>query len=629
MKQPMLTLKNKIILSVLLCVLTITGVFIWQSSSILWQQTRSGIYARATSVSEAAAPALQYWLENNIQILESAAHIEQLTQAKETMRHAKESAKYLDVYYATRDGSLYLSGQDAKYPNYDARNAEWYQQALQENRSIVSAPYVSTETQQAMITLATPVKVRGEIIAIMGADISLKSVQDNISGYKVGDNAYAMLLNEQGTIVAHPQTSLEMQPFSAYSSEISLAGIHQAMENNEIQRLSRNGVEKLIYFDKINHTDWILAIEMDRQTEEQSYSELLQKLLLEGVVMTLVLLVIISLFINYLLKDFYQVSHALKAIAQGEGDLTHEIQISSKDEVGQLAQNFNTFVKNMHNMVSQIVALSQQLNQQAQDAAQQAQHRSQRIATQQDEINMVATAVTEMSTATHEIALNAENTSKEGEATVDVSRQGVSEVQRSQQSILALASDVERSAAELQELEHHVHSISNILSVISEIAEQTNLLALNAAIEAARAGEQGRGFAVVADEVRILSQRTHTSTSEIQKTIETLQSATHKVVNTMTASHANAQQSVSDAETACQSLENIMASVQRINDMSTQIATAAEEQSLVTEEITRNTQAVNDVSNELAQAAVTATEQAKKLSDYSKQLHQLVSQFKL
>ncbi|MCG6318309.1 methyl-accepting chemotaxis protein, partial [Vibrio alginolyticus] len=144
-----------------------------------------------------------------------------------------------------------------------------------------------------------------------------------------------MLINEQGTIVAHPQTSLEMQPFSAYSREISLAGIHQAMENNEIQRLNRNGAEKLIYFDKINHTDWILAIEMDRQTEEQSYSELLQKLLLEGVVMTLVLIVIISLFINYLLKDFYQVSYALKAIAQGEGDLTHEIQISSKDEVGQ------------------------------------------------------------------------------------------------------------------------------------------------------------------------------------------------------------------------------------------------------------------------------------------------------
>lgn len=246
----------------------------------------------------------------------------------------------------------------------------------------------------------------------------------------------------------------------------------------------------------------------------------------------------------------------------------------------------------MHLLVSNIHNYSTQLSSQADITSRHANENAHRIDHQQQEINMVATAVTEMSSATQEIASNAENTAREGAATVEISNQGEREVLNSQESILSLASDISDATSVIQELEMHAQEISGILSTIQEIAEQTNLLALNAAIEAARAGEQGRGFAVVADEVRVLSQRTHDATGEINRNIDTLQSTTQRAVSSMQISQNNAEKAVTDARIASESLQRITQSANMINDMASQIAAAAEEQSLVTEEITRNTNEV-------------------------------------
>lgn len=198
-----------------------------------------------------------------------------------------------------------------------------------------------------------------------------------------------------------------------------------------------------------------------------------------------------------------------------------------------------------------------------------------------------------------------------------------------QGSIQNLAQEVQVATDVIQELEAHGNSINTILSTIQGIAEQTNLLALNAAIEAARAGEQGRGFAVVADEVRVLSQRTHASTQEIQETIEMLQGTTAKAVGIMGDSRRLADTSVDDANAAAASLTQIHTAVERISDMATQIASAAEEQASVTTEITRNTEGIRDVSNELSVEAHQAAEQAAHLSELSHELEQEIQRFKL
>ena len=266
---------------------------------------------------------------------------------------------------------------------------------------------------------------------------------------------------------------------------------------------------------------------------------------------------------------------------------------------------------------------------QAKESEQQAVQRNKQINCQQDEIQMIATAIHEMSIATQEIARNAERTAVNANEAVSASSHGDKQVNKTQNSIETLANEVQNAVTVIGRLKEHGKSINNILSTIQGISEQTNLLALNAAIEAARAGEQGRGFAVVADEVRVLSQRTHSSTQEIQGTIDLLQNTTQEAESIMGDSKNLAHSSVEDAINASVSINQINIAVDLINEMASQIATAAEEQAAVTEEITKNTEGIRDSSNSLAQGSVDALKQAEDLTILSNQLQSQISQFKL
>jgi methyl-accepting chemotaxis protein len=329
-------------------------------------------------------------------------------------------------------------------------------------------------------------------------------------------------------------------------------------------------------------------------------------------------------------RDLERLAKALNDIAEGEGDLSVRIETRNQhDEIGMLAAGFNRFVERLHGMISRMSDIAQQLGGQAQETRHSAESNSQSIEVQQDEVTMVATAVTEMASATEEIASNAELTAQTAQSAVGLAGSGQQQVLQSQESIRSLAQEVDTASQIIGELNEHSQKINSILLTISGIAEQTNLLALNAAIEAARAGEQGRGFAVVADEVRVLSQRTHASTQEIQTMIETLQKTASKAVNSMAQSHQMAETSVMDAESASASLAQISQAITQISDMASQIATAAEEQTSVTSEINRNTESIREVSQTLSQEANSATVKAQELAKLSDSLRREVGRFKL
>lgn len=368
---------------------------------------------------------------------------------------------------------------------------------------------------------------------------------------------------------------------------------------------------------------------MDKEVLEQPLFDMLISQITTGLIVLIVMAVATSWFVARQLVELGRVSEALADIAEGEGDLTQRLQVSSQDEVGQLADKFNVFVDRLHQMMQNVTQVSTAMNSGAEHANTSAMKRSDSVSRQQDEITMVATAVTEMATATAEIATNAENTAKSATHSVELSEQGFQQMAKSQSSINDLATELTSAVSIISELEEHGQQIASILATIREIAEQTNLLALNAAIEAARAGEQGRGFAVVADEVRVLSQRTHASTEEIEDKIKRLQQATNGAVKVMTQSHDMAKTSVHDVDMAGESLAQIREAIQMISDMATQIASAAEEQSLVTAEINANTESVREVSDVMALDATDAVSQADQLSHLANDLKQELSRFKL
>ncbi|NOH50800.1 methyl-accepting chemotaxis protein [Vibrio rotiferianus] len=625
-----LSLKQKLIGASLSAVVVMAAALTWLSAGQLFDQTRAGVYSRAQSLSNAASEGIADWVAIRKDIATAFNDYSTEQDVVPFLQQARKAGGFDDIFLGTPEGGMYRSHPERNRAGYDPRTRPWYKDANAAGKQIITTAYQDAITNALLVTIAEPVYQSGRFVGVVGADVLIDQLIDDVISLDAGENAHAMLIDmSDGTFLAHPNKSLTLKPIGNLSSDFSKDSIERAANSGTIETATINGQEKLYYFSKVPGTHWMFAIEMDRATEEAGHSQLLREMMITAVLITIAVIAAVSWLVGFLFRDLGRVSQALEEIASGEGDLTQRLEPRSDDEVGKLAENFNRFVGNMHTMVTKLSHVSAALSQQSRQTAQQAEERSQRIAYQQDEINMVATAVNEMAAATQEIAGNAENTAQNSEEAVEACAHGSSQVTQTQGSIQNLAQEVQVATNVIQELEAHGNSINTILSTIQGIAEQTNLLALNAAIEAARAGEQGRGFAVVADEVRVLSQRTHASTQEIQETIEMLQGTTAKAVGIMDDSRRLADTSVDDANSAAASLTQIHSAVERINDMATQIASAAEEQASVTSEITRNTEGIRDVSNELSSEAQHAAEQAAQLSELSHELEQEIKRFKL
>jgi methyl-accepting chemotaxis protein len=320
---------------------------------------------------------------------------------------------------------------------------------------------------------------------------------------------------------------------------------------------------------------------------------------------------------------------AMHDIAEGEGDLTQRLSVKGRDEIAQLSSAFNAFMAKVHDLVSRVSGAAAQLASAAEEMSVISGEANTNMEKQRNETEQAATAMNEMSATVQEVARNANSAAAAANDADATAAEGNKVVSNTISSINALASGIDNASDVINSVESDSDQIGTVLDVIRGIAEQTNLLALNAAIEAARAGEQGRGFAVVADEVRTLASRTQQSTEEIQGMIERLQSGARNAVSVMDDSREKAKVSVTEAAAAGQSLQSIATAVATISNMNTQIATAAEEQSAVAEEINRNVINVNEVSEQITSATGQIAMSSEELANLSNELQTLIGRFKI
>lgn len=320
--------------------------------------------------------------------------------------------------------------------------------------------------------------------------------------------------------------------------------------------------------------------------------------------------------------------HTMEAIAKDD-DLSHSVKIEAHDEVGAVGQSFNNMIAKFKQSLHAVSDVTQQLNEVSDKVAHVADSTLKAVVEQRTETDMVASAMNEMSATVQEVAHHATQTAQASQGADDESKAGVLVAEEAIEGIKELIAEIESAARVVQQVETDTASISAVLDVIKGIAEQTNLLALNAAIEAARAGEQGRGFAVVADEVRTLASRTQKSTEEIQNMIERLQHGVKNAVGAMAGAQGRATTGSKCVEKASQSLHVIAAEVATINDMNTQIATAAEEQSAVAEEINRNITTISSIADTTSTGATQTAQSSEELVRLTVELRRLVDQFKL
>ena len=420
---------------------------------------------------------------------------------------------------------------------------------------------------------------------------------------------------------------------------VGKAGTHYVMYSSALPGKTEP-VPKIGYTEYLPKWDLVVgsAVNLDgidaqvavvRQNVEARLQEMLYSIL--GI--TLLVLVVISvagmLLTGTLLRPLRLMKDNLDDIAAGEGDLTRRLAVTSNDELGELATSFNRFVDKIHGMVRQVTEMTGQLNGLVSEVSSQAQRSESAMERQRHETDQVATAINEMSAAAQEVAKSAQGASVAAQQTDEQGRTAKRVVDGSIRQIHALVDDIRKSGTSLDSLQQDVSSIVSVLGVIRSIAEQTNLLALNAAIEAARAGEAGRGFAVVADEVRALASRTQQSTQEIQGMIDRLQHGTQEAVSAMRRSSEAGDGTSTQANEAGLSLSTIGELIATINSMNAQIASAAEEQTAVAEEINRSVHqiagAVESVADETRQSAQTS----RSLADLGSRLSGLVGQFRV
>ncbi|MBF3236602.1 methyl-accepting chemotaxis protein [Aeromonas veronii] len=618
-----LSLKQKILLSVVIALSLVILLLSWQSyssqKSLLLQGSQEQLQRLGTQQAERVSD----WLaarRDVIQALGSKAGADPLN----ALQQAQVSGRFQLTYFGESSGKMNDSDPSINRDGYDPRSRGWYQEAMSKGGLIVTKPYLDVAYNIMVVTLAQPVSG-----GVVGGDLSIASLVEDVTKMQLPADGFAIMMHKDGTIIAYKDAAKAMKPASEIDNDLTNALIEQSKSSKDLvpAYFDNEGRDKLLWAADIPDTDWDLVLVLDKAALEAPLSSLLMTQLGMALLVLVGSILAISWLVSMLLGPLTKVSQALARIADGNGDLTQRIKIDANDEVGQLANSFNRFVGSQHQLIGNIRQLANELNADAERSLVTNQAAVDELQRQQQEVTMVATAVTEMASATMEIAGNAENTAAAAQQSAQSSEQGKMLVNKTRQSINGLAEEVGQATEVIGELSRHAQAITSILSTIQGIAEQTNLLALNAAIEAARAGEQGRGFAVVADEVRVLSRRTQDSTQQIQSTIETLQQTTARAVSLMQTSQGLADNSVQDADQAVRALEEITSAISLISDMAGQIATAAEEQTQVTGEITQNTTAIKDVSDEITASAMRDLDQAHSLKGRAADLNQQVSTF--
>ncbi|WP_108944954.1 methyl-accepting chemotaxis protein [Shewanella halifaxensis] len=464
---------------------------------------------------------------------------------------------------------------------------------------------------------------------LVGLAKSLDDMVQLLRSFKIEQSGFVYLVDNKGQVQLHQDPNqMGRESLSSLYRGVNTAGLMQKNDFN-LLKADINGQSMLIASSYIASMDWYLIAQVPESEIFSLLEESAYKILIWTALIAATFIGLASIVASSVSRPIAQVADMLQNIGEGEGDLRQRLPVEGDDELAQLAKGFNSFISKIQASVIEVAEASAQLSSSANDVSHQAQRTLEDSQLQKDQTIMVVTAINEMGATVNEIANNAAQAADTARAADTDSNNGQVVVTRARETINQLSNDVEQVGEVVESLAIHTKSIESILDVIRAVSEQTNLLALNAAIEAARAGEAGRGFAVVADEVRNLASRTATSTNEVQVMIDKLQTEATRAVEAMQQSRARSAAGVAAVDEASLSLTGISDRIGSISDMNIQVAAATEEQSTVVEDINRNISDINDITLRTADTAEDAAKASQSLIQLAHRLDSLVASFKV
>ncbi|ROT96267.1 methyl-accepting chemotaxis protein [Marinobacter sp. R17] len=539
--------------------------------------------------------------------------------------HSSDEGTLEIYYYRDQDGKIHFSRTADPSTKYDTtknefgiREAEWYLCSKETLKPCTMEPYnyeISDGYSELMTSLVMPIFKDGKFGGVVGADINLSTIQKTLK--QVSQNLYdgagrVTLVSEMGLIAgtSHYDKFLGRPLKEALPDR---AAAYRKLDKDGDNDVFDNGEDIAVAYPihiKASDTTWSMIIELPRDVALADLSKVEDVLgeevdatagrqLTAGIIVSIVSLLLLVVLVRSVTRPLDRIRDRMANLASAEGDLTQELEIDTHAELIALADGFNAFLAKLRDMINDLKSINGRVSEQSDSVRRIAQETEENTSRQHSEIDSVVTAMNEMSAAASEVATFASDAAGNAREASDGVVSTQSTLTTAVKGVQELAADMEEASGAIGQVANRSDDINRILEVIRGIAEQTNLLALNAAIEAARAGEQGRGFAVVADEVRTLASRTRESTDEISEMIEGLQGEVQQTVTVIRGGVDRATNAVERTREADQSLAEVVQRIATIVEHVTQVATAAEEQSSVSEEINRNLTNIGDAASDL------------------------------
>ncbi|MBM3104756.1 methyl-accepting chemotaxis protein [Pseudomonas sp. V1] len=620
-----LRFSHKILIAASLIVMLAFALFTLYNDYLQRNATRTSLENYLAEMGESTSTNIRNLLEGRISLVENLAQniAQDPTDAETLMGQNALISSFLTVYLGKVDGGFSVRPDSTMPEGYDPRTRPWYKDGMAASGAVLTEPYIDLTTNKMVIGILSKVS---SSVGVVGGDLSLDGLVQIINSLKFGGMGYAFLVNDQGKILVHPDQSLVMK---------SLADLYPGRTpklSAELTEVQVDGQDRLLTFTPIQglpSANWYIGLSIDKDKAYAMLSEFRTSAIIATVIALAIIIGLLGLLIRVLLQPLLTMTRAMEDIAEGEGDLTKRLAIHSQDEFGDLGKAFNRFVERIHTSIREVSSATEQVNEVALRVVSASNSSMVNSDEQSNRTNSVAAAINELGAAAQEIAHNAAQASQQASSARHLAEEGQQVVDRSIAAMNRLSDLICTSSSHIETLNNKTVNIGQILEVITSISQQTNLLALNAAIEAARAGEAGRGFAVVADEVRNLAHRTQESAQQVQNMIEELQVGARESVDTMGQSQRHSQDSVEIANQAGERLGSVTLRIGEIDGMNQSVATATEEQTAVVESINMDINEINMLNQEGVENLQSTLRACADLEQQATRLKHLVGSFRI
>ena len=625
-----LKFSHKILLAASLVVFAAFALFTLYNDYLQRNAIREDLESYLREMGDVTSSNIQNWLGGRLLLVEQTAQTLARDHSPEAVSALLEqpalTSTFSFTYLGQQDGVFTMRPDSPMPAGYDPRSRPWYKDAVAAGGLTLTEPYVDAATQELIITAATPVKAAGNTLGVVGGDLSLKTLVQIINSLDFSGMGYAFLVSGDGKILVHPDKEQVMKTLSEVYPQ-NTPKIATGFSEAEL-----HGHTRILAFTPIKglpSVTWYLALSIDKDKAYAMLSKFRVSAIAAALISIVAILVLLGLLIRLLMQPLHLMGRAMQDIAQGEGDLTKRLAVTSRDEFGVLGDAFNQFVERIHRSIREVAGTAHKLHDVSQLVVNASNSSMANSDEQSNRTNSVAAAINELGAAAQEIARNAADASHHASDANHQAEDGKQVVEQTIRAMNELSEKISASCANIEALNSRTVNIGQILEVIKGISEQTNLLALNAAIEAARAGEAGRGFAVVADEVRNLAHRAQESAQQIQKMIEELQVGAREAVATMTESQRYSLESVEIANRAGERLGSVTSRIGEIDRMNQSVATATEEQTAVVDSLNMDITEINTLNQEGVENLQATLRACGELETQAGRLRQLVDSFKI